>query len=216
MSEKHQPIWDRTLEEPEWKSLLADAVFMQAISHAIEEMASSKMPGDVLLITNWPKDAHQALLPLLPENLAGAFDLSVFNADGAHPYLDETEGFRLQRGHLITGPAGVDEVLLTPHGDPLPLGPYADIAAIMRVPLPMRVDRTWPRAGVRVMPAGDDLELMVGQFRCGQALLQKNGTFRVEEVAADGTAMILAAEESRDGAADRLLAAGLHQAQSRM
>ncbi|CAH0193163.1 hypothetical protein SRABI111_01732 [Pseudomonas carnis] len=81
------------------------------------------------------------------------------------PDLDETEGFRALIYCKVAGPASFDESRLTPYGSYQPLGPYADMSSILRVPLPIRLDRTISR--VRVMPDEGDLILMVGQFRCG-------------------------------------------------
>ncbi|MDG1581002.1 hypothetical protein [Pseudomonas sp. GOM6] len=205
-------IWERTITEVEWPPLLASKAFMANLIKAIEDMLGKKLlPGESLLIKNWPKEAHEALLPMLPERLAGGFDLSAFRADGSCPYLDETEGFRVLTGYEVAGPAGYDESQLTPYGSFKQRGPYADIVSILRVPLPIRLDRT--RARVRVVPDEGDLILMVGQFRCGQALQLENGSFRVEEEVDGGkTTVTLADGVSQDTAADLLLQIGRRQA----
>lgn len=79
------------------------------------------------------------------------------------------------------------------------------------MPLPIRLDRNISR--VRVMPNEGNLILMVGQFRCGQALKLDDGSFRVEEEIEGGKATrTLADEVSQDAAADLLLEAGRCQA----
>lgn len=207
----NEHIWDRTLCEAEWRLLLADPAFMMDLLKGIESMFLMKpLPGESLLIKNWPKEAHEGLLPMLPDRLADAFNLSAFRADGMCPYLDETEGFRLLSGYEVAGPAGFDENQLTPYGGYKPLGPYADIVAILRVPLPIRLDRT--HALVRVMPDEGDLILMVGQFRCGQARKVGSGCFRVEEEVEGGNATVILADDvAQDAAADMLLAVGQRQ-----
>ena len=206
------PVWERALIEAEWRPLLTDSTFMADLLKAIENMLTQKLlPGESLLIKNWPKDAHEALLPMLPDRLAGAFDLSVFRADGESPYLDETDGFRPLSYCEVEGPAGFDESQVTPYGSHKPLGPYADIVSILRMPLPIRLDRTLAR--VRVMPDESDLILMVGQFRCGQAIKLDNGCFRVEEEVDGGKeTVVLSDDASQSTAADLLLAAGQRQA----
>lgn len=209
--QQDQPIWDRPLVEAEWRSLLANPVFMAELMAGIGSMLeTTPAPGEFLLIKNWPKSAHEELLPMLPEHLAGSFDLSAFRQDGSWPYLDQTEGLRILSAGVVTGPAGCDESRFTPHGDHLPLGPYADIAALQRVPLPIRLDRT--RGRVRVVPDDGGLLLMVEQFRCGQAIHLGNGYFRVEEEIDGGkSTAILANEATQEAAADLLLAAGQRQ-----
>ena len=207
-----KPIWERILIENEWRTLLADPAFMVELTEGIENMVrTSSLPEEFLLITNWSKDAHEALLLMLPDRLADAFDLSVFRPDGSIPKLDETEGFRLLSGYGVSA-NGWDAKQLQPNGSPKPLGPYADIAAIQPVALPIRLDRT-SSACVRVMPDNDGLVLMVGQFRCGQARRLDNGTFCVEEEVDGGKVVaVLAEEASQNTAADLLLAAGQRHA----
>jgi hypothetical protein len=209
MGAQDLPIWERALVESEWRSLIADADFMARLLAGIESLAGDLVTDGLLLLENWPKEAHEALLALLPERLAGAFDLSVFRADGSRPFLDETEGLRILRVNVIAGPAGFDESQLLPCGSEMPLGPYADIADLERVPLPIRLERSYAgfAARVRVVPEGDDLLLIVEQYGCGRARKLDNGSFCVEETASTGT-MPLAEAESLDVAADLLMEAG--------
>jgi hypothetical protein len=206
------PMWERTLTEAEWRPLLESKAFVTDLVEGIEGMIGAELlPGESLLIENWPKEAHEKLLSMVSERHASSFDLSVFRADGSCPDLDETEGFRALIYCEVAGPAGFDESRFTPYGSYQPLGPYADIASILRVPLPIRLDRTISR--VRVMPDEGDLILMVGQFRCGQALKLDDGSFRVEEETDGGKATrTLAVGVSQDTAADLLLEAGRCQA----
>lgn len=109
---------DRPLVEAEWRSLLANPVFMAELIVGIGRMLeTTPAPGEFLLIKNWPKSAHEELLTMLPEHLAGSFDLSAFRPDGAWPYLDETEGLRILSAGVVAGPAGCDESRFTPHGE---------------------------------------------------------------------------------------------------
>lgn len=206
------PLWERKLSETEWRQLLASKVFVADLVKGIEGMIGTGLqPGESLLIENWPKAAHEALLPMLSEHHAHSFDLSVFRTDGSCPYLDETEGFRALIYCEVAGPAGFDDSAFTPLGSYKPLGPYADIASILRVPLPIRLDRNFSRA--RVMLDEGGLTLMVGQFRCGQAIKLANGSFRVEEEVEGGKATrTLAGGVSQETAADLLLDVGRCQA----
>ena len=198
--------------EAEWPTLLSDPAFLADLMAIIEaHLADQHGAEQFLLIQNWTKDAHAALLPMLPDRLAGAFDLSAFRPDGSVPRLDETEGFDLLCAGGIC-PAGWDPDGLLPDGSPRPLGPYADIVGIRRIPLPIRLDLS-SNARVRVMQAGNDLVLMVEQFRCGQAHKLCNGMFCVEEEVDGGKAtVVLSAEAQLNTAADLLLAAGQRQA----
>lgn len=210
MSIVDQTIWDRPLLEAEWRPLLANHAFMTELTVGIERMLETTPAafGEFLLIKNWPKSAHEELLTMLTEHLASHFDLSAFRPDGSLPRLDQTEGLRILGGGVVAGPAGCCESRFTPFGDPLPLGPYADIAALQRMPLPVRLDRA--HGLVMVALDDDDLLLTVEQFRCGQAIKLDNGHFRVEEETDTGK-LILADETTQDIAADLLLAAGLLQ-----
>lgn len=212
MNSQNLPIWERVLVEAEWRPLLDNPTFMAQLVDGVKDMVSTrKVAGEVLAIENWPKEAHQALLTMLPENLVEAFDLSVFRADGSLSALDETEGLRLLCGYLVAGPAGCDEGRKTPFGDPMPLGPYADIAAIVAVPLPLRVEQT-PFGPMRITSDDEGLTLLVSQFRCGQARLT-NGSYCVEEEANGGKqTVVLANDVSESVAIDLLLDAGRRQA----
>lgn len=204
-------IWERPLYESEWRQLLASPTFKHDLINRIEiESLNTKWPGSkrFLLITNWPKRAHEELLSLLPEQLAVAFDISVFGEDGLLPKFDETEGFDLVS---IAGVCSLGWGRKLQDGSPMPLGPYADITTIQRIPKPIRIDLTHAR--VRVMPSETGLVLMIDQFRCGQSRRLENGMYVVEEEVGGGTSIKILAEEALlDTAADLLLLAGQRQA----
>lgn len=205
MAEPSLQIWERSLADEEWRALLGSPAFMSDLKNGVEWLCPSAQAGQFLLISNWTRAAHEALLSVLPCEIAAVFDLTAFRSDGSFPRLDETEGFRLLSGYDVC-PDGWDFEWLLPGGLPAPVGPYADITLIERVPLPIRLDLS-AGARLRVVPEDGVLMLVIGVYCCGQAVPLANGTFRVEEVRGEET-VVLAENASHEVAADLLFSAG--------